>query len=74
LWDVDGNGLKKIDDPTVARKLVEKVDAFNVDTAAKCLLASGLFAALPQSVSAPLVGSAVAFAGKKPSELDCVQF
>lgn len=56
--------MKKIDDPIVARSLLEKVNSLNIDTAIKCLLVSGTFAALPQSVSAPLVVVAVAFAGK----------
>jgi len=62
LWDVDGNGLKKIEDPNLARAILSKVNAMNLNTAARCAVPAGIFAVLPQSSAAPLVGSTLVLA------------
>jgi len=62
LWDVDGQGLKKIEDSNVARAILEKVNALNAKTVVQAILIAGSFAILPQSASAPLVVSALIFA------------
>lgn len=53
LWDVDGTGMQKIDDPTLAQAFVEKVNSFNIDTAKIVFLWSAAFAILPQSITYP---------------------
>lgn len=74
--DVDGQGIKKIEDVNVAQAILERVNAMNLDTIIDASLVAGAFAILPQSVSAPLVGCGVIFAalyflnGKLPSPLD----
>jgi len=62
LWEVDGNGLSKIEDPKLARAFVEKVNAMNADTALKTIVPSFIFASLSQSSSAPLVLWCLGFA------------
>lgn len=59
---VDGNGLSKIEDPSLATAILDKVNSMNADTALRCFLAAGLFAILPHSSSVALVGSGVLFA------------
>ena len=62
MWEVDDNaGLQKIDNPDTARAIISKVNALNLQTAFQTGLPVALFALLPQSVSAPLVGCAVVF-------------
>lgn len=63
LWDVDGNGLKKIEDPTIAQAILEKVNAMNLEVALTCFAGSAIFGLLPQSTTAPLGIFAAAFAG-----------
>ena len=58
---MDGNGLSKIEDSNLARAILDKVNAMNLDTAIQCFLASGVFAVLPQSASVALVESALVF-------------
>lgn len=55
--------MKKIEDPNLARAILGKVNAMNLDTATRCAVAAGIFAVLPQSTAAPLVGSALVLAG-----------
>jgi hypothetical protein len=55
LWDVDGNGLSEIQDSTLARAILDKVNRMNVNTGVRVLLPVAVFAALPQSQAAPLV-------------------
>jgi len=62
LWDVDGNGLSQIDDPNLARTILNKVNAMNAETALKVVVPVAVFAILPQSSSAPLVASTSLFA------------
>jgi hypothetical protein len=64
LWDVDGMGLKKINDADVASQIVERVNAMNVEGVKKAALIAVPFAILPQSVSSPLVSVSLVFAGK----------
>lgn len=54
LWDVDGTGMRKIEDPNLAQAFVEKTNSLNFDTAQIALLWSAAFALLPQSVTYPL--------------------
>ena len=63
LWDLDGDvGLTPVDDPNVARAILRKVNAMNVETAVKVVVPVAVFAALPQSSSVPLVAFAILFA------------
>jgi hypothetical protein len=62
LWDVDGNGLAKIEDANVARAILKKVNDMNTETVVKVAVPATLFALLPQSASAPLVAVAATFA------------
>ncbi len=58
---VDGNGLSKIEDPSLATAILDRVNNMNADTAIRCFLAAGVFAVLPQSSSVALVGSGILF-------------
>ena len=58
---VDGNGLSKIEDPSIATAILDRVNNMNADTAIRCFLAAGVFAVLPQSSSVALVGCAILF-------------
>lgn len=62
LWDVDGTGLQPVNDPTVDRAILQKVNAMNIDTAVRVVVPVTAFAALPQSASAPLVAFGLLFA------------
>jgi len=62
LWDVDGTGLQKIDDPTLARAFLDKVNDYNFRQALQCTLIVGVYAALPQEVTAPLAFWSAVFA------------
>jgi hypothetical protein len=55
--------LKKIEDSNLAQAILGKVNAMNLNTAARCAIAAGIFAVLPQSTAASLVGSALVLAG-----------
>lgn len=74
LWDVDENGLSKIEDPNLFRNFLEKVNAYDIETARFCALVSGAFALLPQSATSPAAAFAVLFAalyfryGKLPKD------
>ena len=61
LWDVDGTGMTKIDDPQLARAFVDNINALNVQTGVDALLYSVAFAILPQSVTYPLAFFALIF-------------
>lgn len=58
---VDGNGLSKIEDPSLATAILDRVNNMNADTAIRCFLAAGTFALLPHSSSVALVGSGILF-------------
>jgi len=47
LWDVDGSGIQKINDPSLAEALRIKVEAFNLRTVLTCVLATMAFSAIP---------------------------
>lgn len=46
-WDVDGTGMQAIDDQTVAAKLRNKVNDFNVQTILVSLAITAVYAVLP---------------------------
>lgn len=52
LWDVDGNGLSKIEDPDLANAFVDKVNDYMFKSGGQVFLATSVFAFLPQSVVA----------------------
>ena len=58
---MDGNGLAKIEDPNLARALLDKVNTLNINTALQTLIATTIFAALPKDVTAPLAFFALLF-------------
>lgn len=51
LWDVNDTGLTKIEDPTLARKFVDKVNAMNVETGLQAIGLATAFAVLPHSTT-----------------------
>lgn len=65
-------GIEPVGDPGLAMELLERVNGLNVEAAATCAAAGGLWAALPQDVAArssvaSLVLAALYFArGKIP--------
>lgn len=59
---MDGNGLSKIENPSLARAILDKVNNMNLTNLAQCGACAGAFALLPQSASAPLVSLALVFA------------
>lgn len=75
LWDVDGQGLTKIDDPTLAGALMDKVNKFNVQLFIKATAMTAAFAILPKDLAVPItLCSAVCVAlyyaeGKIPKSL-----
>lgn len=52
------DGLFKIEDQSLARALLEKVNAFNVSTGIKAFVVAVTFGALPQTITAPMAFSA----------------
>lgn len=54
LWDVDGTGMRKIEDPNLARALLEKMNALNTGIGKDVLLVSTVFAVLPQGITSSL--------------------
>lgn len=46
-WQVEGEGLKKIQDPEVAKKILAKVNSMNATTTAAVLAVSIAFASIP---------------------------
>jgi hypothetical protein len=64
MWDVDNRGLEKIEDVGIANAILERVNNMNANTAVICGSIAAVFAALPQSSSAPLAGFLLAFGGK----------
>jgi len=47
LWDVDGTGMKEIEDPELARKMRDKVNAFNAQKAREIAVPALLFTFFP---------------------------
>jgi len=54
--------LTQIDDPSLAQKFLDKVNAFNVEAILQSGGLAAVFAALPQSVTQPAAFSAVILA------------
>lgn len=61
MWDVDGKGMRKIEDPAVARALLDKVNRFNLVSFVQVATCVSVFALLPQSSAFPLVSFAAIF-------------
>jgi len=61
MWDVDGKGMSKIEDPAVARALLDKVNQFNLVSFVQVATCVSIFALLPQSSAFPLVSFAAIF-------------
>ena len=51
MWDVDGTGLQRIAAPALAQAILDKVNAFNVKSAAQSVAAAALLAAAPDLIS-----------------------
>mmetsp|Transcript_25321 Transcript_25321/g.24271 ORF Transcript_25321/g.24271 Transcript_25321/m.24271 type:complete len:81 (+) Transcript_25321:98-340(+) len=62
IWDIDGTGMKKIDDPNLAKAFMDEVNSLNIATARDALLSSAIFAVLPQSVTYPVAAFTLIFA------------
>ena len=56
--------LQPVDDPSLARAILKKVNEMNVETGVGAIGIAAAFAALPQSASAPLVFFAILYGGK----------
>lgn len=62
MWDVDGNGLSKIEDPELASAILNKVNNMNLENLVKVVIPVAAFALLPQSRSMSLVLFSAIFA------------
>jgi hypothetical protein len=62
VWDVDGSGLSKIDDPNTARAILRKVNKMNIENILKVGIPITIFASLPKSSTAPFVFLTVVYA------------
>lgn len=51
---MDGTGIRDIQDPNLARAILEKVNAMNLQTGRDVILLSAIFAILPQSLTSTL--------------------
>ena len=47
VWDVDGTGLREIEDKTLAGKIRERVNTFNLSSNAAVAALTALYCALP---------------------------
>ena len=56
MWDVDGTGIRKIEDQNLARALLEKVNAMNIDSGRDAIILAALFASLPHDLTAKFAG------------------
>jgi len=54
MWDVDGTGMRKIEDPDLARAFLEKINALNTGIGRDILFVSTVFALLPQDFTSSL--------------------
>jgi len=50
----DGLGLQPIEDASVARRILDRVNQMNVDTGRDCLILSAVFAAMDHDLAAKL--------------------
>jgi hypothetical protein len=51
LWDVDGQGLTKIEDPILARRLLDRVNGMNIQNGLQATGIASLFALLPKATT-----------------------
>jgi len=71
---VDGTGIRDIQNPNLARAILEKVNAMNLQTGRDVILLSAIFASLPQSLTSTLgiwsalFGALYLLNGKIPQE------
>lgn len=71
---MDGTGIRDIQDPNLARAILEKVNAMNLQTGRDVILLSAIFAILPQSLTSTLgiwsalFGALYLLNGKIPQE------
>eukprot|EP00558_Chaetoceros_sp_UNC1202_P009241 CAMPEP_0197237268 /NCGR_PEP_ID=MMETSP1429-20130617/4150_1 /TAXON_ID=49237 /ORGANISM="Chaetoceros sp., Strain UNC1202" /LENGTH=80 /DNA_ID=CAMNT_0042696237 /DNA_START=154 /DNA_END=396 /DNA_ORIENTATION=+ len=54
LWDVDGTGMRRIEDENLAKAFLQRVNQMNIDTGKEMLFVSSVFAALPHDLTARL--------------------
>jgi hypothetical protein len=47
MWDVDGSGVRKIEDASVRRAIRDRVNAFNAKSAVAVGVITAMYAALP---------------------------
>ncbi len=47
MWDVDGSGVREIEDASVKRAIRDKVNAFNAKSAVAVAVITAMYAALP---------------------------
>ena len=47
VWDVDGTGLREIEDKTIAKRIRDKVNDFNAKSAVAVALATAAYCAIP---------------------------
>jgi len=75
FWDVDGTGIRKIEDEDLATAFMTKVNGMNIDTVKDAVIVSGIFAALPYDVTGKLaavtlcLGSLYLLNGKIPKDV-----
>lgn len=73
-WDIDGTGIRNIDDDDLAKAFLVKVNEMNVETGLEALLLAASFAALPSDFTGRVAGVTVVVAslyflqGKIPKE------
>jgi len=63
LWDVDDTGLRPVNDPSLARALLHKVNDYNAKVALQSTIVCFIFASLPKDVVSPASVFATLFAG-----------
>jgi len=57
MWDVDGTGIRKIDDDNLARAFMTKVNEMNLESGRDAFLLAVGFAALPSDFTGKLAGA-----------------
>jgi len=63
MWDVDGTGIRKIEDDSLARAIMTKVNDMNVNTGFEAFALASAFAVLPQEVSFKLAACSLLLGG-----------
>ncbi len=51
-WDVDGSGIQKIDEPGLASAIRQRVNEFNLQSTAVCVLLTLAFVLVPELLRA----------------------